>query len=152
MRSRVVRRSRKNPCFQGQGFTPGTSSGYEPAAMTRRLAPLLAVLMLLQWAAAYGHCRALQAAAHSSVPGLPGWQICSVHDGSAPAPDGPALHADWDCPACHHVPFLDAAPPPVINGTAVAWVLAAIPRTHGAVATLGPRAPPPPARAPPILA
>ena len=120
--------------------------------MTRRLAPLLAVLLLLQWAAAFGHCRALQAASLASALGLPGWQICGVHGGQAPTPYAPDTHADWDCPACCHVPFLDATSPPAVSGTGISWVRAPLPPACGAVATLGPRAPPPPARAPPTLA
>lgn len=120
--------------------------------MTRRLAPFLAVLMLLQWAAAFGHCRVLQAAVPGLGSGLPGWQICSVHDGGAPVPDRPALHADLDCPACHHVPFTEPVPPADVGPSTIAWVRAAVPPIRQAHAALGPRAPPPPARGPPVLA
>ena len=116
----------------------------------RRVVPaLLAALLLLQWGAAYGHCHAL----HALATELPGWTICTAHGtDQTPATPDDALRADWDCPACHQVPVIGAVPPPLPRFEAVAWHPAPAPAPHLPVATLGPRAPPPPARAPPHLA
>lgn len=117
--------------------------------MTRRRLPvLLAALLLMQWGAAYGQCHALRAAAL-----LPGWVVCVNHDAAgAPAPqDGPALYADWDCPACHAAPALVDVPVLALASIVLAWeplVFVPQPDIPGA---LGARAPPPPARGPPAV-
>ena len=114
-------------------------------AMTclRDIAPTLAMLLLMQWATAFAHCRVLlQASAIETA-------ICSAHPDIADASGHEGLSADLDCPACYHVPFTAAADTPVLTVVPVAWVAAPPAPRRGVVATLGPRAPPPPSHAPP---
>lgn len=117
--------------------------------MTRRFPVLLAALLFMQWGTAYGHCRALRAAAAV----LPGWVVCASHDGAgAPAgQDGPLLQADWDCPACHAAPALVDTPAPALTSVALQWGKLAFVPQPDAPGSLGARAPPPPARGPPAV-
>ncbi len=93
----------------------------------RRLVLPLATLLLLQWSAALGHCRALRAETLVAVV------ICMSHGDGTPAldkhgPDNGRVDADWNCPACHQLPVL----------------------AHADTPPLGACAPPPPVRAPPF--
>lgn len=115
--------------------------------MTRRYLPVwLAALLFLQWGAAYGQCHVLRAAAL-----VPGWLICASHDPSA-VPEGQdsALHADWDCPACHAAPALVDVPVSAQLSVPITWEVLAFAPQPDAPGALGARAPPPPARGPPI--
>ena len=110
----------------------------------RALAPVFAALLLVQWLAAYGHCRVLAASALAAVP------ICSAHADKPATPGQQAPVADWDCPACHHAPFIGAVTPPSPAAASATWFAAAAPVRQAPRAALGPRAPPPPPRAPPL--
>jgi hypothetical protein len=105
---------------------------------------VLAVLLLTQWSAAYGHCRALAAGTWEAFAR----SICSVngHGGSSgdEQPGKQTGFADQDCPACHQLPALIAADPPSASVSLV-WL---------AVGTVASESPGmlPPARAPPYEA
>lgn len=78
---------------------------------------LVAVLLLLQWSSAYGHCRMLEAAAHGLHGLVP---ICEAHSDQK-APDDPQkARASLDCPACHVAPALSPTPP-AVPPLAVVW-------------------------------
>lgn len=115
----------------------------------RRLVLPLAVLLLLQWSAAFGHCRALRAEM------LAASVICMSHGDGAPVldqqgPDNGGTKANWDCPACHQLPVLARAEPPRVVPAGAAWAVPAVGPKPSAPPALGARAPPPPARAPPF--
>ena len=101
---------------------------------------MLAVLLLTQWAAAYGHCRTAGWGAGDS--------ICTVADHGDPAAGHlPGQHkavADRDCPACHHAPVLQVSAPPPASATP-RWVATAMP--SGGAATIRRAAQDPPYRA-----
>ncbi len=101
----------------------------------------LAVLLLIQWSAAYGHCHALAAGSLEAFAG----SICSVDGHGGPSgdhePGKQKGFADQDCPACHQLPVLQAAAPPS-GAVSLVWFTVELEPT----ATTGVL---PPARAPP---
>ncbi len=106
-------------------------------AWFRTLSPLWAVLPLLLWPLAYASCAMLAAPTPDT--------ICSSHGPAVP--HAPAV-ASMDCPACHQLPALEAAPPPHLTAARITWLIA----SAGPVSrqpALGPSAPPPQSRAPP---
>ena len=118
-------------------------------AKRRPLLRLLALLLLVQWVGAFGHC--LRASAATLDLG-----ICAAGQPQAQPADtdgkAPQDKARLDCPACSALPGVDLPPAPSLTSP-VLWT-PFTPWMPDAHAVLHPpaRAPPPPARAPPFPA
>lgn len=108
----------------------------------------LALVLVVQWAPAYGHCcHAVRAAA--MVAAVTDEAICTAHqEAPAPVPSDAAVFANPGCAACHLVAASEPSPP-LVPAVRVLWHAAPVPLSRAGLPDAGPRAPAPPARGPP---
>ncbi len=123
--------------------------------MTRRLAPLLAWLLLFQWLLVFAHCFALAHRAAAAVAPLT-IEICGAEGRGTitlPAldPEAPPATASKaaGCPACQ-LPVALPPEPPLAISAPIAWSLPQQPPWPAGQPVAPARAPPQQPRAPPF--